>query len=56
MKSKFFRYYSYSPSELKEILTNSILTLDYSLLLDINKPLNPQLHSRSATYKRGMDF
>ncbi len=37
MKSKFFGYYSYSPSELKEILSNSIITLDYSLLLDINK-------------------
>lgn len=37
MKSKFSGYYTYSKSELKEILSNSIITLDYSLLLDINK-------------------
>ena len=37
MKSKFSGYYSYSNSELRGILSNSIVTLDYTLLLDINK-------------------
>lgn len=37
MKSKFSGYYNYSNGELRDILSNSIITLDYSLLLDINK-------------------
>ena len=37
MKTNFSGYYSYSKSELRDILSNSLLTLDYSFLLDINK-------------------
>ncbi len=37
MKSKFSSYYRYTTSELKDILSNSLVTLDYSMLLDINK-------------------
>ena len=37
MKSKFAGFYNYTQSELRELLSNSIITLDYSLLLDINK-------------------
>lgn len=36
MKSKFSGYYKYSDDELNSILSESVYTLDYSFLLDIN--------------------
>lgn len=37
MKTKFAGYYSYSTSELRDVLSQSLIVVDYSLLIDIIK-------------------